>query len=179
MRGRPRAGDQRSGVVLANQGQNHLPLTDDRTCKPNPLAVDHPVEPHRPRLIARPRNHRVCHACTSARPRAELRYFFFEMVTIGTERRCVRRRRSAKPGRAASAAPRGRKKGSKRTPEELGALVKQLHSHITKNPGQRIEQIGKTLGISTKEFVLPIKKLVSEKKVSTKGAKRATTDFAK
>lgn len=88
-------------------------------------------------------------------------------------------RRRSKPGRVASATPGERKKGSKRTPEELEALVKQLHSHIIKNPGQRIEQISKTLGVSTKEFVLPIKKLVSEKKISTKGAKRATTYFAK
>ena len=58
-------------------------------------------------------------------------------------------------------------------------MVKKLHSHIAKNPGQRIEHISKTLGIPTKEFVLPIKKLVSEKKVSTKGAKRATTYYAK
>lgn len=92
----------------------------------------------------------------------------------------VPERRSANPGgRTAVAAPRSRQKGSKRTPEELEALVKKLHSHIAKNPGQRVEQIGKTLGIATKEFVLPIKKLVSEKKFSTKGAKRATTNYAK
>jgi hypothetical protein len=72
-----------------------------------------------------------------------------------------------------------RKKGAKRTPEELEQLIKKLHSYIVKNPGQRIEQIASSLDISTKELNLPAKKLISEKKLSTKGQKRATTYFAK
>ena len=72
-----------------------------------------------------------------------------------------------------------RKKGSKRTPEELEQLIKKLHGYIAKNPGQRIEQIAQGLDISTKELNLPAKKLISEKKLSTKGQKRATTYFAK
>lgn len=72
-----------------------------------------------------------------------------------------------------------RKKGAKRTPEELEQLIKQLHGYIAKNPGQRIEQIAQGLDISTKELNLPAKKLISEKKLSTKGQKRATTYFAK
>ena len=86
-----------------------------------------------------------------------------------------------KPGRvvAFAAAPKGHRKGAKRTPEELEGLVKKLHSYVAKNPGQRIEQIGKALGIVTKELALPVKKLVSEKRLSTKGQKRATTYFAK
>lgn len=89
-------------------------------------------------------------------------------------------RRGVKAGRpAVGVLAKGRQKGAKRTPEELEGLVKKLHSHVAKNPGQRIEQIGKALGIVTKELVLPVKKLVSEKKLSTKGQKRATTYFAK
>jgi len=72
-----------------------------------------------------------------------------------------------------------RKKGAKRTPEELEQLIKKLHSYIAKNPGQRIEQIAQGLDISTKELNLPAKKLISDKKLSTKGQKRATTYFAK
>jgi hypothetical protein len=72
-----------------------------------------------------------------------------------------------------------RKKGAKRTPEELEQLIKKLHGYIAKNPGQRIEQIASSLDISTKELNLPAKKLISEKKLSTKGQKRATTYFAK
>jgi hypothetical protein len=72
-----------------------------------------------------------------------------------------------------------RKKGAKRTPEELEQLIKKLHGYIAKNPGQRIEQIAQGLDISTKELNLPAKKLISDKKLSTKGQKRATTYFAK
>jgi len=98
---------------------------------------------------------------------------------------------SAIPGRgrgaraARAAAPsfvslsQGRKKGAKRTAEELEQLIKKLHGYIAKNPGQRIEQIAQGLDISTKELNLPAKKLISDKKLSTKGQKRATTYFAK
>jgi len=85
--------------------------------------------------------------------------------------------RAAAPAFAALA--QNRKKGAKRTPEELEQLIKKLHSYIAKNPGQRIEQIAQGLDISTKELNLPAKKLISEKKLSTKGQKRATTYFAK
>ena len=87
-------------------------------------------------------------------------------------------------GRSSVAAPlvalgRGRKKGAKRTQEELDQLIKKLHGYIAKNPGQRIEQIAQGLDITTKELNLPAKKLISDKKLSTKGQKRATTYFAK
>ncbi len=86
-------------------------------------------------------------------------------------------RGAAAPSFAALA--QNRKKGAKRTPEELEQLIKKLHGYIAKNPGQRIEQIAASLDISTKELNLPAKKLISEKKLSTKGQKRATTYFAK
>ena len=91
-----------------------------------------------------------------------------------------------KRGRGARAAApafvslsQNRKKGAKRTPEELEQLIKKLHGYIAKNPGQRIEQIAQGLDISTKELNLPAKKLIGDKKLSTKGQKRATTYFAK
>lgn len=89
-------------------------------------------------------------------------------------------RRAGKPERSlANGASKGRRKGAKRTPEELEGLIKKLYSHIAKNPGQRIEQIGQAIGVVTKELVLPVKKLVTDRKLSTKGQKRATTYFAK
>ncbi|HEX3772848.1 MAG TPA: DNA-binding protein [Polyangiaceae bacterium] len=92
-------------------------------------------------------------------------------------------RRGRGAGRAAAASfaslDRNRKKGAKRTAEELEELTKQLHSYIAKNPGQRIEQIAQGLDITTKELNLPAKKLIGDKKLSTKGQKRATTYFAK
>ena len=94
--------------------------------------------------------------------------------------------RGGRGGRGARAAvpsfvslSQSRKKGAKRTPEELEQLIKKLHGYIAKNPGQRIEQIAQGLDISTKELNLPAKKLISDKKLSTKGQKRATTYFAK
>jgi hypothetical protein len=82
-------------------------------------------------------------------------------------------------GRAvvAARAPRA-KKGQKRDPGLLEALTEKLGSFIAKNPGLRIEQIGQTLGVATKDLALPVKKLIAAKRVSTKGQKRATTYFA-
>ncbi len=80
--------------------------------------------------------------------------------------------------RAAGAAPSTRPtKGAKRDPKVLAALTEKLGAFIKKTPGQRIEQIGKALGTPTKELALPVKKLISAKKISTKGQKRATTYF--
>jgi hypothetical protein len=80
-----------------------------------------------------------------------------------------------------AAAPRatGRQKGAKRDPEALAALTDKLGSYIAKNPGLRIEEIGKALGTPTKELALPVKKLIAAKRVSTKGQKRSTKYFPK
>jgi hypothetical protein len=91
--------------------------------------------------------------------------------------------RPAARGRARASAPvvsSGRRaKGAKRDPRLLQALTDKLGDYIKKNPGLRIEQIGKALGTPTKDLALPVKKLVAAKKLSTKGQKRATTYFAK
>ncbi|HTQ04942.1 MAG TPA: DNA-binding protein [Polyangiaceae bacterium] len=82
--------------------------------------------------------------------------------------------------RAAAAAPVARRaKGAKRDPKMLAALTDRLGDYIKKNPGQRIEQIGKSLGTPTKDLALPVKKLLAAKKISTKGQKRATTYFGR
>jgi hypothetical protein len=85
-----------------------------------------------------------------------------------------RRRGPGRPPRAASRRP----KGAKRDPKVLEALTEKLGAFIKKNPGQRIEQIGKALGVATKELALPVKKLIAAKRVSTKGQKRATTYYS-
>lgn len=79
-----------------------------------------------------------------------------------------------KPKSATS--PRARK-GAKRDPGELEALTEKLAAYIKKNPGQRIEHIGKAIGASTKDLALPVKKLLAAKRVSTKGQRRATAYF--
>ena len=103
-----------------------------------------------------------------------------ESVQVALNGGSVLPRRSSKQGRSpAPSALKARQKGIKRSPEELDALVKKLLAYITKHPGQRIEQIGASLGLPSKEFVLPVKKLLSEKQITTKGQKRATVYFPK
>ncbi len=86
---------------------------------------------------------------------------------------------AALAGGRRSGRPAGRRKGEKRAPEQLAALVDKLFALIKGKPGQRTEEIASTLGISTKELTLPAKKLIAEKRVSTKGQKRATRYFAR
>jgi hypothetical protein len=70
-----------------------------------------------------------------------------------------------------------RKTGEKRTPEELSQITEQVWNYIKSNPGQGVEAIAKSLQTSTKELTLPIRKLLSDKKVGSKGQKRATRYF--
>jgi len=72
---------------------------------------------------------------------------------------------------------RARAKGQKRRPEDLEALVGQLLNAIKASPGLRMEQIAKSLKSSTQELALPAKKLIAEKKIKTKGERRATKYF--
>jgi hypothetical protein len=72
---------------------------------------------------------------------------------------------------------RGRGRGAKRTGDELERLADQFHSFVAKHPGLRIEQINKQLGTTTKDLALPIRKLISDGALKTKGTKRSTTYF--
>lgn len=83
-----------------------------------------------------------------------------------------------RPLRAAPA-PRAKPKGAKRAPQEIEAITKTLLSAITKKPGQRIEQIGKVIGVSTKDLALPVAKLFDAKAIKTTGQRRATKYFPK
>jgi hypothetical protein len=72
----------------------------------------------------------------------------------------------------------GRRKGAKRTGDELDKLGESFHAFVAKHPGLRIEQINKELGTSTKDLALPIRKMISDGSLKTKGSKRSTTYFA-
>jgi hypothetical protein len=91
--------------------------------------------------------------------------------------------RGARGGRAAaSSAPvRGgrREKGQKRDPGEIERLTSRLLDYVKGNGGQRIEQIAAGMGTVTKELNLPVKKLIAQKSLKTKGQKRATQYFAR
>jgi hypothetical protein len=77
----------------------------------------------------------------------------------------------AAPAPVARLAP----KGQKRDPRVLEVLVERLFGYIKGHPAQRIEQIGKEMGIATRELNLPIKKLIRSKRIKATGVKRATT----
>jgi len=72
--------------------------------------------------------------------------------------------------------PRGGR-GAKRTSEDLEALSAQLASFVKAHPGMRIEQINKELGTTTKDLALPIRKLLADHVLTSKGQKRSTTYF--
>jgi hypothetical protein len=72
--------------------------------------------------------------------------------------------------------PRGGR-GAKRTAEDLEAMSTKFATFVKANPGLRIEQINKELGTTTKDLALPIRKLIADKVISSKGNKRSTTYF--
>ncbi|MEO7330876.1 MAG: DNA-binding protein [Minicystis sp.] len=84
-----------------------------------------------------------------------------------------------RPAKAATSAAAKRRAGEKRSPVLLAQVTEQVYNHVKSNAGQGVEQIAKALGTSTKELTLPIRKLLSDKKITSKGQKRATRYFPK
>ena len=85
-----------------------------------------------------------------------------------------------KGSRGATSLGRGRSRGgrgAKRTGDELEKLADNFHTFVSKHPGLRIEQINKQLGTTTKDLALPIRKLIAEGALKTKGEKRSTAYF--
>jgi len=68
---------------------------------------------------------------------------------------------------------------AKRTPAQLERIATRALANITKKPGQGIEAIAKTLKLDTKELSVPVRKLIADKAVRSKGDRRATTYFPK
>jgi hypothetical protein len=83
---------------------------------------------------------------------------------------------AAKPAAAKKASKGGRKR---RSTAEIDAAAAKIHSYVSQNPGSRAEAIKAALKIPASEWALPVQKLISEGKLATKGAKRATTYSAK
>ena len=92
----------------------------------------------------------------------------------------VGRPAKASSGSSASAAAAAKRRaGEKRSPVLLAQVTDQVGNHIKSNPGQGVEQIAKALSTTTKELTLPIRKLLGDKKITSKGQKRATRYFPK
>ena len=91
-------------------------------------------------------------------------------------------RRGGRGGRVAAVSAKAgsrREKGQKRDPNEIERLTGRLLDYVKGNAGQRIEQIAAGMGTVTKELNLPVKKLIAQKSLKTKGQKRATQYFAR
>lgn len=100
----------------------------------------------------------------------------FATSRVGGRGRAGRPGNGAGPARAATRAARA-DSGNRRSPEEIDRASQALLSEIQANPGLRVEQLGQTLGASTKDLTLPLKKLLAQKLVRSEGQRRATRYF--
>jgi hypothetical protein len=98
---------------------------------------------------------------------------------VGAGRAAKRAGRVSKAaGRPPKAAGGGRrKKGQKRNPADIARLTDRLLAAIVAKPGQRMEHLGKQIGASTAELLIPVARLVDAKKIRRTGEKRATQYF--
>lgn len=78
---------------------------------------------------------------------------------------------AAPPSAAARAV---RPKGEKRPAHELGQIRARLRSFIAERPGLRSEQIYAAMGLTQRDIMLPLRKLVAEGEVRSEGEKRST-----
>lgn len=83
-----------------------------------------------------------------------------------------------RPGRGRGLDISLRRRGGKRTPDEIDATTRQVLDYVSRNPGQGVEQMAKALNTDTKELTLPIKKLLGTGQLTTEGQKRATKYYA-
>mgnify|MGYP007059425220 CR=1 FL=1 len=99
---------------------------------------------------------------------------------------------SAAPARGAKAKGGGRRAAPKapaRKPTKAGKRVRRTQAeieddnrriaeYVAKNPGQRAEDIKSALEIDSQRWGVPIRKLLEEGRLKTKGARRSTQYFA-
>ena len=65
--------------------------------------------------------------------------------------------------------------GGRRSSTDVANLAGALLAHLEKHPGQRGEEIAAALETDTRTIRLPLKKLIEEKRVKTKGVARGTS----
>lgn len=81
-------------------------------------------------------------------------------------------------GRSGETRPAAAGASPKRTPEDLQALSRRFAAFVQANPGLRITQINYSLGTTTRDLALPIRKLTAAGVIRTTGEKRSTRYFA-
>lgn len=105
---------------------------------------------------------------------------FVEQVTELARRAAIEQVQRALGAASTPRTPRSRaSRSGKRAADELDRLRDQFVAFVSSNPGLRIEQINQQLGTTTKDLALPIRKLIADGTVNTKGKKRSTAYFAK
>lgn len=77
-----------------------------------------------------------------------------------------------------STRPNGLAKGAKRSPAAIEVVTRRLFVYIKKHPGKGIEAIGPAIGQTTKELVIPMRRLVAAKRVRRKGMARGKRYWA-
>jgi len=75
---------------------------------------------------------------------------------------------------AKSATVKMRKKGQKRTPEQIASVAKKVLEAIVKEPGLNAEGLRDLLGIPTKELQTPLARLFDDSKIAYEGQARGT-----
>ncbi len=70
------------------------------------------------------------------------------------------------------------RRGHKRSRDALETLSESFVAFVARHPGLRIEQINAKLQTTTKELAGPVRKLVADGVLKTKGQKRSRTYFA-
>jgi len=68
-----------------------------------------------------------------------------------------------------------RASGTRRSSTDVANLAGALLAHLEKHPGQRGEEIAAALSTDTRTIRLPLKKLIEDKRVKTKGVARGTS----
>jgi hypothetical protein len=76
---------------------------------------------------------------------------------------------------AASSKSMGQGSGGRRSSTDVANLAGALLAHLEKHPGQRGEEIAAALSTDTRTIRLPLKKLIEDKRVRTKGVARGTS----
>jgi predicted transcriptional regulator len=67
---------------------------------------------------------------------------------------------------------------AKRGAYAMDQMKERILRLITDNPGKRSEEINATLGTTTKDLALPLRQLVADKQITTKGQRRGMRYFA-
>ena len=74
---------------------------------------------------------------------------------------------------------KGRKKGSRRSAEDLAKMQASVFKFLKAHPGSSAGEISEGVGISAPELAVPVKKLLAAKQISKKGERSNTQYFAK